>query len=142
MKALNLQACAVMDKLTEGLLDTGAYRKIDTGSFMAVNINLLYHRPCGTVFSVSHNYEQNGDLMADPDMTFLKALTDGKWYPLTYQLDGLGLYQESVVFTPAGEIQGYKRKLQADHASFANLWMKNIKNQQPEYFKETAPTLL
>lgn len=105
---------------------------------MAANINFLRCCPAGTLFSVSHNYVQNGDLMADPDMTFLKALTTGRWYPLSYQLDGLGLYQESAVFTPDGKIQGYRRKMQHDHAVFASSWMKNIKNQQPDYFKAGA----
>lgn len=50
-------------------------------------------------------------------------------FPLTFQQDGLGLYQEAVELSDAGAPR-VRVKLQADLASFANQWMRNIKDQQ------------
>ena len=133
MKHLNKQAKAVMDQLTEGL--NGGHRKIENNkSFMAVHveeISTIEHNPNGPVFSVAHYYKQNGDLMSDPDMTFLKGLT-GEWFPLSFQQDGgFPIYQEVIAETfDDGRIKSYRPKLSADLTSFANTWMKNIKEQQ------------
>jgi len=75
---------------------------------------------------VAHYHEQNGDLMRDPEMVFLRD-KDGRFFPTYFLQDGgLGFEQESAdvgkgTFQPA---------MQAEHASFANLWMKNIREQQ------------
>ena len=133
MKHLNKQAKAVMDKLTEGL--NGTARKIDNNkSFMAVHVEeiaTIEHSPNGPVFSVAHYYKQNGDLMSDPDMTFLKGIT-GEWFPLSFQQDGgFPIYQEVIAETfDDGRIKSYRPKLSADLTSFANTWMRNIKKQQ------------
>jgi hypothetical protein len=34
----------------------------------------------GPIFSLAHYYEQNGDLMRDPEMLFIQA-EDGGYYP-------------------------------------------------------------
>ena len=96
---------------------------------MAVHVEKIGQNASGTVFSVSHYYELNGDLMADPDMTFLKG-ADGNYYPLTFQQDNMGIYQGAAVWDDEGKLKGYRPKMQADMTSFANIWMKNIKNQQ------------
>jgi hypothetical protein len=79
---------------------------------------------------VAHYYEQNGDLMADPEMTFLVSAVDGRVYPLSYRQDGLGIYRESVKFNEAGQIDGHYPREQRDEATFSGQWMKNIKFQQ------------
>ena len=87
----------------------------------------------GPVFSVSHYYEQNGDLMSDPDITFLKITTPvmNFYYPLSYRQDNLGIDRELVTYDESGKkIKGFYKKLQADTATFCTLWMRNIKNQQ------------
>lgn len=40
---------------------------------MAVSVDHLYDCESGSIFSVSHYYEQNGDLVPDADMTFYEA---------------------------------------------------------------------
>jgi hypothetical protein len=132
MKSLDQRAKAIFQELIEPLKADGDSRKIDRGGacIMAVCVERLYQWPQGGVYSVSHYYEQNGDLMADPDMTFL-VCPHGDVFPLTYQQDGLGLYQEAVALSNAGTIH-LRTKLQADLTSFANQWMRNIKDQQGE----------
>ena len=86
----------------------------------------------GNLFSVAHYYKQNGDMMKDPDMVFLEAEDlEGNvgYYPISFEQSNPFIYQESVVFED-GKFTGIRPKLQADHVSFANKWMKNIKQQQ------------
>ncbi len=81
------------------------------------------------VVSLAHFYEQNGDLMADPEMDFWFG-PDGRWYPVSYRLDGLGVRQQAAEFNGAGEVARYALRMQADQTKFANMWMRNIKQQQ------------
>lgn len=133
MKYLTKEATKVMDTLT-GLARDG-HVKIDKnpGSFMAVVVEKLYDLDSGVVYSVSHYYEQNGDLMSDPDITFLKVATPDKnfYFPLTYRQDSLGIDRELVAYDESGrKIIGCFNKVQADTAAFCSVWMRNIKNQQ------------
>lgn len=134
LKALNQHAQAVFDQLTKDL-DVGGARKIDNakGLFMAVSIDRLTERH----YSVAHNYVQNGDVMADPDMTFFKS-ADGQVYPCTFQQDNLAIYRVGLDITDEGVIEAENARVQADQAEFANMWMRNIADQQglPCHFPE------
>ena len=70
LKALHPSALAVFNHLTDGL-DLGGHRKLDnaSGTFMAVCVEKITERH----YSIAHYFEQNGDLMADPEMTFFKS---------------------------------------------------------------------
>jgi len=129
MKSLNAEAYAVFHKLIEGLDDLGDARKIDNtdGAFMPVHVDFLWQNKHGRVFAVAHHYIQNGDVMQDPDMTFL--VTEQGIYPLTFQQDNLAIYQEAAGIEN-GQFVTYDAKLQADLAAFADQWMMNIKVQQ------------
>ncbi len=132
MKHLNVAGKKVMDILTDGINDYDQARKIQYNpckSIMAVHVEMISKNSQGAVFSVAHYYEQEGDLMRDPDMTFLRG-ADGNYYPLTYRQDGLGIDQDAIVWDENGDIKGFKEKMQADMTSFANDWMENIKDQQ------------
>lgn len=126
LKPLNPYAQAVFDHLTHDLLIGGA-RKIDNakGAFMAVYIDRLTERH----YSFAHYFEQHGDQMADPDMTFFKA-GDGKVYPCTFQQDNLAVYRIGLDITDDGDIEYENAQEQAEQAEFANLWMRNIADQQ------------
>ena len=135
--ALNPRAEAIFNQLVRDLTVGGAL-KLDAskGLFMAVCVEQLTERH----YSVAHYYEQNGDLMADPEMTFYRC-EHGKVFPCSYRQDGLGLYQESLEISEGGIVEGELPKLQADHADFANLWMANIAEQQQltvEFPKEVS----
>lgn len=80
------------------------------------------------VYSMAHYYEQNGDLMADPDLTFSVDIEAGAIWPQTYQQDDLGLYQEVFKYTPDGR-HLYSRSLLCSLDDFLWHWTKNLKAQ-------------
>ena len=138
MKPVNKSAKKMMDFLTEGV-DFDNPKKIDNkpGIFMPVSIECVGDFPYGKLYSVTHYGEQNGDLMADPDMIFWKAKT-GDYFPCSFRNDYLGISRESIIFGENGP-ESFYAKEQADEAYFANIWMKNIKEQQElEINKKTA----
>lgn len=116
-----------MDTLTEGL-NVGDARKIDNSGFMPVYIENIGLTDRGPLFSIAHYYKQNGDLMKDPGMVFLKVNT--KYYPVSFQQDGgLGFYQEAIVIKQ-DRVTGYRPPILDELVCFANRWMANIKEQQ------------
>ena len=139
MEAVNKSAKKVLDTLTRGLsLDTSSRSFGRPGDvFMQVHVSWVDDFKEGPIFSVAHYFEQMGDLMADPEMTFLRG-GDGEYYPLSYKLDSMGVYKEAVDFR-GGAIKGFKVKQQAEMASFANGWMANIKDQQDLGAKGVTP---
>ena len=74
--------------------------------------------------SIAHNYEQNGDLMADPDMTFVFDREAGTLTARTFQQDGLGVYQRV-----EGSNGGINHALERQLNTFAAQWFKNIREQ-------------
>lgn len=131
MKPINKQAQKTFDKLTADLAPGESRKVANSESFMAVSVDCLQRVPLGDVFSVSHYYEQNGDLMADPDMTFLKATLDGRVYPLTFRQDGgIPFNQEAATLVDGGTSFRFRPRMQRDIATFAGQWMANIKQQQ------------
>lgn len=139
MKHLNKKSKKIMDKLIDGLTVENSHKKIDNtnGVFMPVVVELLDSDcPLGTVFSVTHYYEQNGDAMRDPDMEFVKA-KDENYYPIYYRQDGLGIEQEVLIWNDKGEIAQYRPKLMIELARFGNIWMKNIEAQQKIFLANT-----
>ena len=131
MKAINQQARKVLDILTEGTdIEASESKKIDNtkGAFMPVHVEVVTLCNLGQIFSIAHYYEQNGDLMRDPDMEFIKG-GDGEYYPISFWQDA-PLIRNEVVVWKDGEITGWMGKEQAELATFANTWMKNIKEQQ------------
>jgi hypothetical protein len=118
----------------------------------------------GKIYSLAHYYSQNGDAMSDPYMEFLcidasanraimKAkdarLTDAmldkiQWkpvFPICFEQHGtFATYQESAIIDE-GKVTRYSKKLQADHASFANKWLENIKHQQLNRVKVAGPVI-
>ena len=129
MRCLNKAASAVMDRLTHGL-NLGDHRKIENsgGAFMPVCVENIAQTELGALLSVAHYYKQNGDLMRDPEIVFLKR--NGKYYPVTIQQDGgLGFYQKAIEIQGV-KVIGYYPPLLDEQVSFAQIWMKNIKEQQ------------
>jgi len=119
-KPVNKRGCAVLDILTAGLDHIEDHRKIDNNGedsgIMAVHVECIGEiEGMGLLYSVAHYYKQCGDLMRDPEMTFIK-MRDGKYY------------QESVEFGHSN--CQVRPKMQKDHAVFAGTWMQNIKQQQ------------
>jgi len=129
MKHINKTARKVLDHLVELAKETGHY-KLDRGgaAIMAVVVERVGECDWGKLYSVAHYYEQNGDLMADPEMVFIQA-HDGNYYPISFSQASLAIYQESIVIE-GFKVVGVRAKQQKDHAVFAGQWMKNIGQQQ------------
>ncbi len=133
MKQLNKQATKVFSRLLTGLSNVGDHAKIDTSSFMAVCVDVI-GRPVGQsrIIAVSHYFKQNGDMCADPDMTFLVGQPSEAApiavYPLTFEQALPPVYQVAARFEGGSLI--HKPALQADITRFANSWMSNIAQQQ------------
>jgi hypothetical protein len=130
MKSINDKATAIMNQLTESLNEEDRSRKIDnTPGYMATCVELIQQTNSGPLFSVAHYFEQNGDLMRDPDMVFIRC-QDNKYYPVSFQQDSLGIYQEVVLFDIFTTPQVNDEECQRQLAEFANGWMLNIQQQQ------------
>ena len=129
MKAINKKAEVIFHRLTEGMVELGDHRKVDNanGTFMAVCVEIIGRSGLGPLVSVAHYYEQNGDLMRDPDIVFWVD-ADGHAYPISYRQDGLGIDQEAAVVENGK--WNVKPKMQADITRFANQWMLNVEEQQ------------
>ena len=129
MQHLNDKATAIFRKLTEGLRKVGDHRKWDdaSGSFMAACVEIIGRTGLGPLVSVAHYYEQNGDLMRDPDVVFLIG-ADQHIYPISFRQDGLGIDQEAAYVEDG--VWKVRTKMQAEITRFCNMWMRNIDDQQ------------
>jgi len=131
LKALNKKAETIFYKLIEKINEDG-YVKIDNtnGAFMPVSVEKINESHYGKIYSIAHYYEQNGDLMKDPEMTFLVNNEDKKVYPISYQTDGIfGGYEQGATFEN-DLLVGIRKQFNNAHKNFANQWMININNQQ------------
>jgi hypothetical protein len=101
--------------------------KIEVEGFLPLCIEVIGKGPRGGMLvSIAHYFLQNGDLMADPDLT-IEAQADGTWLPVAYQQDGLGIYQEAVFLD--GDKVIVQQKLVNDLLAFMRLWDRNINEQ-------------
>lgn len=123
---LNKQAEAIFRKLTEGMRLHDSKIIDDSDVFMKVHLEVIGRKGNSLVISIAHYYEQNGDLVCDPDVTFL---TNGSGvYPLTFEQGGV-IYQEAAVIEDDGRVR-FNQSLQQSITTFCNDWMKNIEAQQ------------
>ena len=125
---LSPQAEAVMDTLTAGMT-VSDHKKLNNaeGTFMALHVECIGRCNLGHIFSLAHYYEQHGDLMRDPEMLFIQA-EDG-YYPAEIWQDavnshGVGIQIEN------GDAVSIDETEQADLTVFAEVWLKNIREQQ------------
>ena len=137
MKSLNKTASRIFAKLITQM-GQADYLKLDRGgsAIMPLSIEKLVHEVDfagnnATIYSLSHYFEQNGDLVPDPDMTFavIDQIKEAKGLliiPLTFQN---AIYYTEAIFLKADSWQIHPKQ-QADLADFANNWLKNIQWQQ------------
>jgi hypothetical protein len=132
---LNKKATSIFLEIIEKCEATeDQYIKLNNNSsFMPLSVEKLYSSKDGKVFSFSHYYEQNGDLVPDPDITFLMYENKANLMipfliiPLTFQ--DYRSYQE-VCILEGDKWQVKNKKNLSDLVSFSNMWMQNIKSQQ------------
>ncbi len=127
---LDASATQILTQLVHGL-QPGEQHKVHTShTFMATHIERLNRRH----FSVSHYFEQNGDLVPDPDMELWRA-DDGRFLPVAIQ-HAFGPYVTALVFDAKGVPDADLRRMR-ELISFANMWMRNIAAQQSAWFEQT-----
>jgi len=140
MKKMNLHATRIFSELLKKL-NSKQHKKMEAEGFMPLTIekleeNLLTPWGVGITYGLCHYYEQNGDLMRDPEMVFIVVDNRGEEkdfenlhvYPKMYQQDNLGIYEESITIE-FGKITSYIKAWQAAHVHFARQWLSNIKEQ-------------
>jgi len=143
MKSLNKTASKTFAKLIAGLTPDKPHRKIENGSWMPLSVEIIDNLPNGTkIVMLCHYGEQNGDLMADPEMNFLvnQNVIGTFVCPIYYHNDYVGKEMRSVI-SDNREYNTYRINyaLQADQTSFANTWLKNIKDQG--FLEKLQPSL-
>lgn len=119
---------------SKGFKEGGDFVKLKSGSFMDLNIDFLHHKHPGVnagteedcfIISMAHNYIQNGDVMADPDMEIAVFPKLKMAEALTYQQDGiLEIFQR--VYPEFGKVNP---KLKKQLNIFLNQWLGNLKKQ-------------
>lgn len=132
-KAINKTSQKIMETLTDGLdkpgdnhvFDAHNYTKKWDGGIMAAHVEHIGYMKNYPMYSVAHYYKQNGDMMRDPDMVFIKHPTG--FIPVSFHQDNMGIYQESLWYDDGFRMNPIGQR---DHTSFANMWLKNIKEQQ------------
>ena len=129
MKHLNDKATAIFRKLTEGLKKVGDHQQWNNdSSFMAACVEIIGRTGLGPLISIAHYYQQNGDMMRDPDVVFVIG-ADQHIYPISYRQDGMGIDQEAATIED-GKWR-VRTKMQADICSFCNdTWFPNLNEQQ------------
>lgn len=127
MKTLSKTAAKTFLKLVEGL-KSGESKKIDNteGVFMPVSVERLTE----TRYSVTHYFKQGGDLIPDPDMEFLVyPHAPDQIVPIAIQ-HSTGHYVRAYELNEKDIPERWDPRQARELASFANMWMKNIKDQQ------------
>lgn len=125
MKPISKAAQKFLDTLVAGL-EPGSSKKIDNapGEYMALCVERLTEDR----FSLAHYFEQNGDLVPDPDMELWRA-PNGRVYPVNIT-QSFGGFRRVLTFGDDGKPASFSPRGQRELASFAALWFRNIKLQQ------------
>lgn len=103
---------------------------IENPGWMRLSIERIGEGPRNLpLFSIAHYGKLNGDLMADPEMTFEVGASG--WLPVSFRNDYASIYQEGergAVFTDNGKVM-IRLRLVRELASFARTWNRNLKDQ-------------
>jgi hypothetical protein len=102
----------------------GAHFKIENDPYMPLSVEVIGQ----CLVSVTHYYEQNGDLVCDPDMVFYTGYgLENGWVPVSIQ-HNTGSYTRATEIENDQIARWYPRA-QAQLTTFANMWARNIKAQ-------------
>jgi len=123
-----------LDKLTGGIeefISKGEPLRIENPPYMRLTIEVLHVSGTIAVISLTHYYEQNGDLVPDPDMEVRIYLEHRVAEALTYQ-DAFGY---RVVYPGPNKVD---LKAKGDLNRFLKQWLGNLKQQG---FFDVTPTV-
>ena len=125
MRTLDKKAAEILRGLR--VLQTAKIDNSD-GTYMPVHIELIDRTEKYTHISLAHYGQQNGDAMRDPEMLFALHKETQQFIPYYYRNDYCGIEQNSVKWSEDGI--ALNSRLQAEHTTFANQWLRNIAAQQ------------
>lgn len=133
MQYLNEASVHVFQKLVN-LMGEESHLKLDNsnGIFMPVVIEKIADfefKGFKTVqYSIAHYFEQNGDLVPDPDITFFVLKDRPEMiFPASYQDQHK---YDVIIWQDDDDVWKYNPLLGDSMVSFCNVWLKNIKRQQ------------
>jgi hypothetical protein len=114
---------SIADKYNLDLTQTETHIRLDMPHFDRLCIEVITPNQ----ISVAHYFEQNGDLMADPELVFWITPL-GRWIPIEWKLDALAQHQYYVTRQgPDGSI----REVRVPHGirELADTWARNLESQ-------------
>ena len=113
----------------DGLPNFDGNIKLKSDGYMDLNIDFLFSGIKGDyVIALAHNYLQNGDVMADPDME-IKVMPRFKMAEaLTFRQDGVLALNQRVYEVVDGKVM-VKPRLKKELNSFLSGWLLNLKKQ-------------
>jgi len=125
---ISKRAKAVMEVMVKDLNKDNNHRKIDNTekTFMPVVVEHIGDIENYDIFSIAHYFIQNGDMMADPEMTYLRI--DGEFYPMSFKNASLGIDRQYLLYR--NKKISYIPSAYNDSRSFTTKWFSNIKQQQ------------
>jgi len=129
MKAINKEAQKTFETVLKHMSSEGHAKINNSESFMPLCVQKIMENDRFMTVALTHYYKQNGDLVSDPEMTFLYCKASKRAYPLTFEMGGR-LHQQAVELGSDLSPVRYAPRMQKDLKNFANSWMKNIKSQQ------------
>ncbi len=132
MKKVNRKATKVLDKMRSMMKEN--YLKINNNeTFMPVVVervgSIVVGKQDCELISVAHYGEQNGDLMRDPEVVFIRD-GSGNYYPESIIQDYVGVCRTVVGRDDTGKAVRFNPRQQRDIAEFTGRWMENIRHQQ------------
>ena len=122
---------AAIARIPEG--ETSCQIGADDGAYMPLHVEkigtILHGNPDApirsTLYSFAHYFEQNGDLMRDPDIC-IEDNGPGGLRPTSFRNDALGIDQEVYAHNSAGYVIGIREKLLHELCQFCKTWGENL----------------
>ena len=106
-----------LESIAKPILNEDAYyMKYSTPHFMDLNIEVIGENR----IAMSHYYELNGDMMADPDVEIVVDNINKLLFPMTYQQDGIQVFYDTST----------RPDMTSSLNDFVKEWLANIKVNQ------------
>jgi len=134
MRALDKKATAILNLISDGIA-SGEMNKIERSiTFEPVVVENIGNTNSGSeLISVAHYYKQNGDLVPDPEMVFIKQ--EDKIYAVYFRNS---LMEQFAVKPNYYQYSAVNTKLQSSITTFANYWLNEILDQQNLVLENSA----
>jgi hypothetical protein len=140
---LGKTAKAIFASIISKCNDEGYLKLNNDKSYMPLTIEVISPKiktvlGSGIIYSFCHYYEQNGDLMQDPECTFLvidnrkneDELDFFAVYPVSFKQASISKDDEYIKIDEGTGAIRFNKHWQNDLTIFCNQWLKNIKHQQ------------